>query len=110
MVFFDTDSVEITPQGAAMLDGFLTGYNAPPDCQVMIAGGADRAGSADYNLHLSRRRADAVADYLRRHGLAAPIMIEQHGETRPIVDTADGVADAQNRSVVVWVRNPPRAN
>lgn len=53
-----------------------------PDCKVTIVGYADRGtGSADYNMQLSRRRAEAVAAILQDHyGIAASrIVIECEG-------------------------------
>lgn len=53
-----------------------------PDCKVTIVGYADRGtGSADYNMKLSRRRAEAVAAILQDHyGIAASrIEIECEG-------------------------------
>lgn len=106
-VFFDTDSSVIDGQGAERLDSFVSNYSAPPHCHVLVEGHADRAGSAHYNLLLSRRRADAVAAYLRRKGLTAPLAINSYGESRPLVETADGVAEPQNRYVAVVVVDPP---
>jgi outer membrane protein OmpA-like peptidoglycan-associated protein len=100
-VFFASGSAAITPQAATVLDSFIAGYLAPAGCRVMVEGHADRVGPAAYNLRLSRRRARAVAAYLRRNGFAAPIVVLGSGETRPLVQTADGVAEAQNRNVVV---------
>ena len=105
-VFFDAGSAVITPPGAAMLDSFVVQYDQPvpgPLCTVTIGGSADRVGSDEHNLLLSRRRAAAVAAYLRSKGLSAPLRIEAYGESRLLVDTADGVPDAQNRYVVVVV-------
>ena len=105
--FFDSDSSTLTARAAAQLDRFVSGYDAPAGCEVTVEAHADRAGPADHNLRLSRRRAEAVAAYLRRTGLTAPIVIETLGETRPLAETPDGVADAGNRRVVVWVKDLP---
>jgi outer membrane protein OmpA-like peptidoglycan-associated protein len=105
-VAFDTGSARISGQGAANLDGFVTNYDAPSHCRVMVTAHADRMGSPERNLRLSRRRAAAVAAYLRRKGLSAPIAIEPLGEASPMVDTPDGVAEPQNRFVQVWVDDP----
>ena len=103
---FETGSDRITAQGAATLDGFVAGYDAPPYCRMMIEGHADRVGSVDRNLRLSRRRAEAVAAYLRRKGVTAPIVISFHGEARPLVETADEVEERQNRYVSIWIDDP----
>jgi outer membrane protein OmpA-like peptidoglycan-associated protein len=105
-VFFDPGSSAITPAAAAVLDNYVAGYDQPvpsPRCLVTIGGNADRAGAAEYNLLLSRRRAEAVATYLRNRGLTAPLLVEGYGETRPLVDTDDGLREPQNRYVVVVV-------
>ena len=89
-----------------MLNSFVEQYNQPvpsPACRVTIGGNADRVGSVEHNLSLSRRRAAAVAAYLRQRGLSAPVLIEGYGERRPLVETADGVSESQNRYVVVVV-------
>jgi outer membrane protein OmpA-like peptidoglycan-associated protein len=103
--FFDPDSSTITAQAAAQLDSFVSGHDTPAGCEVTVQAHADRTGPADHNLRLSRRRGEAVAAYLRRKGLTLPIVIEALGETRPLVETPDGVAEAQNRGVIVWVKD-----
>jgi outer membrane protein OmpA-like peptidoglycan-associated protein len=102
LVFFDSGSARIDAQGAATLDRYSAQVVTPVRCGVMIAAHTDRVGSGDANLVLSRRRAEAVAAYLRSRGLA-PVMLEAFGETRPLAETADGVAEPQNRRVEIWV-------
>src|SRR3546814_19177366 len=66
----------------------------------MLAGHADRSGSATYNVGLSQRRADAVNSYLTARGVAdTAVTTQAFGETRPAVATADGVRNDQNRRV-----------
>lgn len=103
VVFFDTESAELTRQAAMILENFaeLLRQSAFPS-RVRLTGHADRAGPPAANLRLSRRRAEAVADFLDARGvLPGRITIVADGEVRPIVETADGVAEAQNRNVVV---------
>ena len=67
---------------------------------VIVAGNTDSIGTDAYNMKLSRRRADAVRDYLIQHGIPATrITVEANGESKPVAsnDTADG--RAQNRRV-----------
>ncbi len=68
----------------------------------MLGGHADRSGSADYNVGLSQRRADAVKAYLGGRGVPDGAMsTEAFGESRPLVETADGVREPQNRRVEI---------
>lgn len=56
-------------------------------------------------ISLCRGGAEAVRDYLVTRGLSfgAIERIEGLGETRPLLDTADGVAEPQNRRAeVLW--------
>ena len=102
MVFFDWDKDEITPQAAAILDNAAAAYQSTGQAQVMIAGHADRSGAADYNVGLSQRRANNVRSYLAGRGVPDGVMTtEAFGESRPLVETADGVREPQNRRVEI---------
>jgi outer membrane protein OmpA-like peptidoglycan-associated protein len=102
MVFFDWDKSDITPQAAAILDNAAAQYAQTGQAQVMLAGHADRSGSDQYNVGLSQRRADAVRGYLAGHGVPDGVITTQaFGEGRPLVETADGVREPQNRRVEI---------
>jgi outer membrane protein OmpA-like peptidoglycan-associated protein/opacity protein-like surface antigen len=102
IVFFDWDRDEITPQAAGILDNAAEQYRAAGNAQVVLAGHADRSGSDQYNVGLSQRRAVAVRQYLAGRGIAEGVMrTEAFGESRPLVETADGVREPQNRRVEI---------
>jgi OOP family OmpA-OmpF porin len=108
LVFFDWDSAAITPQTGAVLDNVARVYAPLVRCVVEVASHADRSGHADYNVALSRRRAEAIAAYLAGKGVTAPIRIEGFGETRPLVETPDGTREPQNRRAEIFVAAPHR--
>lgn len=102
MIFFDSGADEITPQGAAILDNTASAYQTCGQAQVMIAGHTDRNGSDDYNIGLSQRMAANVRSYLAGRGIPdGVITTEAYGESRPMVETADGVREPQNRRVEI---------
>ncbi|HYW14698.1 MAG TPA: OmpA family protein [Allosphingosinicella sp.] len=102
MVFFDWDRDEITPQASAILDNAASAYQTCGQAQVMIAGHADKSGSDQYNVGLSQRRAANVRSYLAGRGIPDGVMTtEAFGESRPLVETADGVREPQNRRVEI---------
>ena len=102
IVFFEWDKSDITPEAASILDNAVTQYQNCGNAQVMVAGHADKSGSASYNVGLSQRRADAVRSYLGSRSIPeASITTQAFGEDRPRVDTADGVREVQNRRVEV---------
>ena len=98
MVFFDANSDEVTPQAAAILDNVAEAYRTCGEVQVMIAGHTDRKGREKYNVGLSQRIAANVRGYLTSHGIPGGVITtEAFGESRPLVDTEDGVSEPQNR-------------
>ncbi len=102
IVFFEWDKSDITPEAAGILDNAISAYQNCGNAQVMLAGHADRSGSASYNVGLSQRRADSVRGYLTGRGIAdGTISSEAFGESRPRVETADGVRELQNRRVEI---------
>jgi outer membrane protein OmpA-like peptidoglycan-associated protein len=102
IVFFEWDKSDITPEASSILDNAVTQYTNCGNAQVMLAGHADKSGSASYNVGLSQRRADAVRGYLSSRSIPeGSISTEAFGESRPRVDTADGVREVQNRRVEV---------
>ena len=102
IVFFEWDKSDITPEAASILDNAVTQYQNCNGAQVMLAGHADRSGSANYNVGLSQRRADAVKAYLTSKAIPESVIsTEAFGESRPRVETADGVREVQNRRVEI---------
>ena len=102
MVFFDWDKDEITPQAAAILDNVADAYQTCGQAQVMISGHTDRSQSDQYNVGLSQREAANVRSYLAGRGIPDGVMTtEAFGESRPLVETPDGVREPQNRRVEI---------
>ncbi|MEW5910883.1 MAG: OmpA family protein, partial [Thermodesulfobacteriota bacterium] len=67
-VMFDFDKAEIRPDAEASLNtvaGVIKGFKSPA---VMVFGHTDSKGADDYNLKLSRRRADSVKNWLVKNG------------------------------------------
>jgi len=101
-VFFDWDRSDITPEAATILDNAVTAYGSCESVPIMLAGYADRSGSASYNVGLSARRNQSVQSYLTGKGIPASAITSQaFGETNPRVPTADGVRELQNRRVEI---------
>jgi outer membrane protein OmpA-like peptidoglycan-associated protein len=105
LVFFDFDSAKLTPEGLGIVKSAAESAKAGGSSRIVLTGHADRAGPATYNVGLSQRRADAVKAELVRQGLsAAEISTQAKGETEPLVPTADGVPEPQNRRVEIVIR------
>ena len=73
--------------------------------RIEVAGHTDSSGTPRYNQGLSVRRAQNVASELVRLGVPREaITMQGLGETRPLVQTADGVREPQNRRVKIVLR------
>jgi outer membrane protein OmpA-like peptidoglycan-associated protein len=75
--------------------------------KLELVGHTDDTGSDAVNLPLSKERANAVADYLISEGIPANRFqsITGKGENNPLVDGTSTYARAQNRRVVIILKN-----
>jgi peptidoglycan-associated lipoprotein len=65
---------------------------------VTVEGNCDERGTAEYNVHLGQRRADAVKKYLGGLGIAAKtISTVSYGKEKPICTEATEACWARNR-------------
>jgi OmpA-OmpF porin, OOP family len=104
IVLFDFDKANINSAGQAVIDQVLAdaGKTGLANVHISATGHADRAGTEEYNMALSLRRADAVREALLKGGVAADaITVAGRGESEPAVPTADGVKEQANRRVEV---------
>lgn len=99
-VQFAFDSADILPRARAQLDAVAEGIKMLPESNsVLIEGHTDAMGTHQYNLRLSRKRAEAVKQYLvTEHGLNAQrLKTIGFGEDRPI--DGEDASKPENRRV-----------
>lgn len=60
-IYFDTDKAVIKPESKPTMDEIAKLLGGQPTLNVVIVGHTDSQGAYDYNMNLSRRRAEAVA-------------------------------------------------
>ncbi len=65
-IYFDTDKAVIKSESRPTLDEIAKLLRAQPQLNVFIVGHTDSQGTFDYNVDLSRRRAEAVAAELAK--------------------------------------------
>ena len=107
MVFFDWDRSNLSNQGVATVRQAAGAYKSSGTARLTATGHADRSGPDQYNMALSLRRANTVKDALVREGVpATAISVVGQGESMPLVQTADGVREPQNRRVEIAVGGP----
>lgn len=103
-VYFDTDSTRLNTEARKAVADAVALFNKQGK-EVVVVGHTDAVGSAAYNLELSKKRAYSVSGALVDSGVpAAKINDKYFGKTHLLVPTADGVANAKNRRVLIVVR------
>ncbi|MBB4267562.1 OmpA family protein [Roseospira visakhapatnamensis] len=102
LVFFDFDSASLTNEAARIVDTAAGNAQRASKTRIEVTGHADRSGGARYNMVLSQRRAEAVMQRLVAQGIPmAQIAVFAQGESQPLIPTADGMREAQNRRVEI---------
>lgn len=89
------------------LQDVLDKYGDVVPVKLYIAGCTDTVGDAGGNKDLSRRRAKAIAKWLRAHGYSEPIYYYGFGEGLLAVPTGDGVDEQANRRALYLVGAAP---
>jgi outer membrane protein OmpA-like peptidoglycan-associated protein len=102
MVFFDWDRSNLSQQALNTIKQAADAYKTKGSARITATGHTDKSGPENYNMALSLRRANAVKDALVRDGVpATAISVVGRGEAQPLVPTADGVREPQNRRVEI---------
>lgn len=102
MVFFEFDSTVIRPDAQTTITALSEQVKACARTALSVVGHTDQAGSDDYNIALSRQRADVVAAAMRTIvGPSVRITTDAQGERNPRVPLADGTRSPENRRVEI---------
>ncbi len=105
LVFFDWDRADLTDRARQIVAEAAQATTRVQVTRIEVAGHADRSGTPQYNQGLSVRRAQNVASELVRLGVPRQaISVQGYGDMRPLVRTAAGVREPQNRRVEIVLR------
>jgi len=105
LVFFDWDKADLTARAQQIIAEAAKNATRVASTRIDVAGHADKTGTAAYNQTLSLTRANNVAAELVRLGVAkSAISITAYGDTKPLVPTAPGVREPQNRRVEIVLK------
>lgn len=86
---FATGSAEIVAEDLIHLSEHAAYLSAHPDATLTISGHSDNRGSNEFNLELSKKRTEAVAEALRQFGAPeGQLIMESFGEEQPMVDAS----------------------
>jgi OOP family OmpA-OmpF porin len=100
-IYFDTDKAVIKPESRPTLEQIAKLLAGQPQLNVFIVGHTDSQGTFDYNLDLSRRRAEAIAtELVKNYRIAQPrLRTAGVGLLAPIGSNASEAGRALNRRV-----------
>lgn len=100
-ILFDFDQAEIKPESKPQLDEIGELLRDDPTLKLNVIGHTDNQGGSDYNLALSRRRAEAVVTALTGdYGIATERLLAQGmGSGEPVASNDDEAGRAKNRRV-----------
>lgn len=102
-VLFETDKYELSQEAKKTIDAFLE--NIPPDddsFELQISGHTDSDGMEGYNLVLSKRRAQAVQEYLKEKNVEKQLVVIEHkGEYQPVKPNNNAKNKQANRRVEI---------
>lgn len=87
-VFYEFNKATITPQSIPALEGLTNLLKQNPSIAIELSSHCDYRGSDEYNVRLSQARAEAVVDYLIKHGIEkGRVVAKGYGKSRPKVIT-----------------------
>jgi len=102
---FETGKASIQKDSDAVLDNLTAIAMRCPEARIEISGHTDSVGTDDTNMELSRRRAEAVADYLTKAGIVSErLTAVGYGKMHPIGSNDTEEGRAQNRRIEFEVK------
>jgi outer membrane protein OmpA-like peptidoglycan-associated protein len=104
-IYFDFDSPRVKDRSLPLLKSIAEYIQARGDIeQVDVDGYADQIGSEDYNIELSRMRAENVKAWLIRYGVGSRCVTHGFGESHPRVKGSTVAELKENRRVEFYVQ------
>jgi len=103
-VYFDTAKYNINSASQTTLNKLIGVFKEYPDTNILVVGHTDSQGAEDYNMTLSKNRANAVTNYLSQNGISnGRLTTNWFGESQPMHDNNTAEGRAKNRRVNVAI-------
>jgi peptidoglycan-associated lipoprotein len=109
-VYFNFDSAALSESARATLKANADWLKSNPAARVQIEGHCDERGTAEYNMALGAKRAQAAQDYLTTLGIAANrLSTVSYGEEIPVCKESNEGCWVKNRRARFVVSAPKPA-
>lgn len=103
-VYFDTNKYNVNAQSKENLDKLSGVMKEYPDTNILVVGHTDSTGPYEFNMNLSKNRAQAVTGYLVSNGVSSGrFTTTWYGPDRPAHDNSTAEGRAKNRRVNVAI-------
>jgi outer membrane protein OmpA-like peptidoglycan-associated protein len=103
-VYFDTNKSNIKGTSVETLNKLAAIFREYPKSVILVEGHTDSAGPEDYNMTLSKQRAESVTNYLISQGIdASRFTTKWYGEMQPKADNDTPEGKAKNRRVELGI-------
>jgi len=108
-IYFSGGNTDLSPASRSYLEKVVAILDLFKDIRFEVAGHTDNIGETDRNLTVSKKRAEAVSNYLIEAGIEADrIVTVGHGPDNPVTDNTTIEGRAANRRVELKII-PPNA-
>ncbi len=101
VIYFDSGKASFKPKTIETLNKVVEILIQYPTAEFDVEGHTDSVGSAKFNMALSQKRAEAVVNYLKEHGVKSKLNAKGYGETKPIASNRTRAGRAKNRRVEI---------
>lgn len=101
---FDFNKADLTETSKTNLSELAETLKKYEDTNILVEGHTDATGTHEYNMDLSDRRAESVADYLKTLGVKDNrLTTKGYGPDQPVADNTSDYGRQQNRRVEVAI-------
>lgn len=106
-ILFEFDKSLVKKESYGELESIVNLLEMNPTYKLSLEGHTDAVGTESYNIGLSKNRVNAVRDFLVMNGIATErIIIQHHGEAKPVANNANADGRKSNRRVDVEIILP----
>jgi OmpA-OmpF porin, OOP family len=105
-IFFETDKYDLREKSVTELQEVIRFLKNNSAIRVEIGGHTDNVGAAAYNLQLSEKRAQSVADYFVQHGIELNRITQKgYGASQPVLPNDSEINRQANRRIEFKIIN-----